>query len=749
VLHLSALACVHNGAVYLLPGNARPDDPDTWIALSTVLDAFGACPAKHKLLLLDVARPLANPFRGPLVDDVAECLHGMLTRARREYFVLCSCSPGEFALPREDVEASAFADAVVQGLSSSAADRYNPARASDDRVSVRELAAFVTARVSRWAEQTRGVRQTPVLYGDAKDFPLTFGARALTGPAAASADYPAALLSGWKRHDDWRAAGAPRLAPAAFEQLEATLLRAERAWEAGLAARVEPRLATDLAAFRGPLDAATRPESLPLRSLAAARAGRPDPPAELGQALDKYLAIRFAGSPPKPEELQKAQEEFTAKAKALPLDAAGLIWDRLVADPKTSNARFVELTALLDRVLPQPLQYEEQLLLHRLAVWNPLAINWPVAEVNALLRAEDAAGRALRLLPDGFPWVRAAIEQADTWKGEGEDRLLRAKTDAEARAAAQQLADAESGFTAARRQLEVLQAARRAVADSAVVLIGTVPGVVAGEIDEYPWRTAADAATALADVLTRGRPGGALPPNFGDRVTALESSLAKLQGRYAPDAVKKPVAATAKAGGPDEYKALQALLRSPLLKAPERKAVWEAARKLARRLQGEVAELNQADDDANRSTPAPPSAAPDGAGAERAARRVRVSAALLRLVGLDGADRVGRAAAGAPVYTPALAAELRDAWTKRLPEQFRRLTAQGDWPAAGRLSRGPAVPGAYLSAEGDAPPVRLRRQEEQECRRWLEGHYREYGRLRASVPGAPDFYDEAAADSRR
>src|SRR5207302_10899685 len=49
--------------------------------------------------------------------------------------------------------------------------------------------------------------------------------------------YPAWLLDGWKARDRWRAEGAARLAPRVLRQWEASLLRAEHDWRAGVDAR--------------------------------------------------------------------------------------------------------------------------------------------------------------------------------------------------------------------------------------------------------------------------------------------------------------------------------------------------------------------------------------------------------------------------------------------------------------------------------------------------------------------------------
>jgi hypothetical protein len=745
VLHLTALATVHGGRVYLLPADAAPAAPDTWLPFEDVLQALASCPAKHKLLLLDVAHPLADPFYGPLADDVATRLHERLARGDLSALVFCSCSPSEFSLPLDEERSSVFAHYLADGLRG-AADGSNQAGERDGQVSARELAAFVTARVGRWADRARGARQTPRLYGDAPDFTLSSPPLPTPDDAAAPpAAYPGWLLAGWQRRDGWRADGSFRAAPAAFGHLEAALLRAERAWEAGLHERAEARLAGELAARQAQLDPA-RPDRLipplPPRSLAAARAGQPDLP-ELRKALETFLEVR-AAVPPKPEEVKKHREAFVEKAKAQRVAAAGLVWDRLleITEPALETVR--DLSALFQDFLPAP--YTETVLVRRLATWEPR--RWPTSAVHSLLASENTAEQTLALLPAAFPWVRGRLDDADRRRRDGEAKLFAADSAGATAEAKESLDQAEREFRDIQRQWQTVADARRAVEDAAVVLAGAAPGVVErGGAEEREWMAAARAARGLADRLARAPDGGALTLTEWEGPTReLRNAAQRLEQPYAPAAVKK-AAAAAKDGGMQQYQALQDLLRGPLLTAADRKAVWEAARQLARRLHEEVQALD-ADDQLLRPT-APP-IAPDGAEAERAGRRARVSAELLLLTGLGGVadprDAARRAAQGDQVAE--LADALRDAWLNRLPRLVQERTARQDWTTADRLARVPG-PERGLPAAGRAerpPAARLRRQEAQEYRQWLAARYRDLGRLRGKVPGADVFYEEAADD---
>jgi hypothetical protein len=100
VVHLCALARVAGGEVYLLPADARLDAfPGDAKPLADVLRSLKACQAPNKLLLLDISRPLADPLRGILCDDVAEYLEAAVKAIDDPHlFVLAACSPGQVAL---------------------------------------------------------------------------------------------------------------------------------------------------------------------------------------------------------------------------------------------------------------------------------------------------------------------------------------------------------------------------------------------------------------------------------------------------------------------------------------------------------------------------------------------------------------------------------------------------------------------------------------------------------------------------
>src|SRR5262249_31691154 len=100
VVHLSAHAVNRGGQVFLLPGLADPDHPASWPGSAEVPAVFARAPTP-RLLLLDLARPIADAHAGLLADNVAAALHEELSAAEKggklPFLVLTACRAGEVA----------------------------------------------------------------------------------------------------------------------------------------------------------------------------------------------------------------------------------------------------------------------------------------------------------------------------------------------------------------------------------------------------------------------------------------------------------------------------------------------------------------------------------------------------------------------------------------------------------------------------------------------------------------------------
>ena len=160
--------------IFVMPGG-RAEGLSGWVPLRDVLGMLSRSPAKRVLLLLDVMRPLVDPVRGQLVDDVAAHVASGLAdssgSASRHIAVLCAASTGQVSWASEVWGRSVFLAYAEEGLSGWA-DLEPVTGNRDGRVSLNELVDYVVPRVNRWAVRCRGVRQTPVLLGSRDDFPI-------------------------------------------------------------------------------------------------------------------------------------------------------------------------------------------------------------------------------------------------------------------------------------------------------------------------------------------------------------------------------------------------------------------------------------------------------------------------------------------------------------------------------------------------------------------------------------------------
>src|SRR5262249_12871919 len=122
---------------------------------------------KHVLVIFDAFWPGEDSYLGPLGQDVADSLPRELDAVpdpRR--LVLVPCAPGQVPLASPELGRSVFGHYLEEGLRGWADTE------EAGLVSATTLTEYVQVRVDRWAQENRGVRQTPMLLGDARDFPL-------------------------------------------------------------------------------------------------------------------------------------------------------------------------------------------------------------------------------------------------------------------------------------------------------------------------------------------------------------------------------------------------------------------------------------------------------------------------------------------------------------------------------------------------------------------------------------------------
>src|SRR5262249_50482331 len=193
-----------------------------------------------------------------------------------------------------------------------------------NRISVQELAAFVTARVDRWSRNNRPEAQTPRLTGR-DDFILIrshVGSRLEEPPEPLK--YPEWFVRGWGLLEEWGANPEYRTSVVSYRRLEAALLGAERRYRGGLDANRPPTdLSDSLTEFESERNQRRHEvDSVPPRSLTEAlrRVRKAREEAAKANKDAPKDAAKGAPAPLVPAEFDdklRALEELYAKVKAM------------------------------------------------------------------------------------------------------------------------------------------------------------------------------------------------------------------------------------------------------------------------------------------------------------------------------------------------------------------------------------------------------------------------------------------------
>ncbi len=780
-----------SGEVVLLPADASLDQTGTWLRLRELLEKLRDCPARHKLLILDLMHAWAEPAVGVAADQVAAALPGELrTVTDPNRLVLASCSPGQNSLVAENLGRSVFGYYLEEGLRGYA-DGYTGQR--DGLITVGELARFVRGRVERWAGRLHGERQTPTLYGSGPDFPLVALAHRQAQPhldLAEAGPYPAWLHAAWKQRDQLWQDGGYRRAPRLFQKYQALLLRAEKAWRDGSPA-VEfqsplERVHQDLLCQRDFLRPA--PQSL----AQAQRQGLKSDPA-VAQALrnlclDARRLLAGAGR----EEATLVQARLVKSfAEKHPGVSAEVVAAAAFSQAVTDGASDADTLRLLDHVANIPSlslwgsgkgegepRFVETLLLRQLAdLADRLGSHpWPADTASRLLRLAHLAEQ-VHSQAEAFAWLRPWLDEAAQIRHEGEMALW-ARGFASLPEADQHLRTAAARYEDLGRQAEAIRQAL-AARDEALALLPWYARYLEEEPKELPAWEAALASTRALDAVLRAGPmspaDDSLPPlpvplaRLKEKVGVLKKKtqelttrLAEFQAPFDADHVARLVALSRQPRVPASLlREMNRLLTvpHPRLTADRRRTLVQALRQGARRLQEEIRHLDH-DEDGRKVLTAAPADNDDPAALQeerqRALRRAHISEALFTLVDLapnrvqvlqEGVTRARKN----PQALPALGPILRRLWTQDLKDHFLE---EGSLETRQRLSwlAPPLEAFAPLDEAERTPTMTLRARQARELYAWLNRHYlylaRDYRHsgLPAGVPAdAGRFYLQAAA----
>jgi hypothetical protein len=313
-------------------------------------------------------------------------------------------------LDLEDASHSLFAYYLIEGLGGRA-DGYNDQEKRDGRVSAYELAAFVRARVDRWAQSNRDTRQTPLLHGSAGDFPLV-GYReqeAVEPEPLAPELYPDWLRAGWVFLDEWRRKSGDRVPLETYRHLEVTLLQAEAHWRGGTdPVRIKTVLQSAMDRFKRQRDEIAALGKVEPRSLAQAVAqGWKLPDLAEGDTLFRFrdlaeLDARAQNVKPDDKEKEKlakdkeklvaGQKEFLKKFEGKPLELAWTLYEATANEPtlrpehlRCANDLLTQFANL--KPVADPFPYAEVRFLRRVTGWAAaVKENWPGDAVHEALQ---------------------------------------------------------------------------------------------------------------------------------------------------------------------------------------------------------------------------------------------------------------------------------------------------------------------------------------------------------------------------
>ncbi len=661
ILYLTALGRSEGDDVYVLPGDSHPDQPDRWIKLGEILAAFNECPAPHKLLLLDLMRPWHDVRLGVLQENFADHVHEYLAKQNLTYPILRSCAGGQVSHVSEELGHSIFAYYVDRGLSGEADT------SKDRRVSLFELAEYVTRAVDQWAKINRGQNQVPTLGGKIVDATLAHLRSETPGPAQVlEKSYPAWLTAGWQKRDDWLKNESFRLAPRLFRHLETSLLQAEQRWRAGIEDdRLEEQLQGELSNF-GEALAKSRPAPITVASASFQHAGAKSEP-----ALDDFLAqlktllpkIPEPGVAPekieksKQEDIDKNLGELKEKLKKLtPGRVQKLLFDLACDAPNLSPGKVLLLDGLVreaggsDSVETKAFARLRDLVERARMNESP----WPTEAVHRWLNLKRLAERfciLVALEPASLASGVEAFQKAETQR-DGVEKKLFGLFDTQWKDVPGECKLAEQHYLQALRSAESDRAVRVEL-DLALLHLPSLAAILShvatlDPAEESAWKN------WLVSVDTWN------PDNTSPRTTLLK----RLHERYAK------CLRVQEDGTAETYAEIQHLLASPIWSAPERQALWKASKTVGLRL--------------HRLTLESPDSAPDELrridADALARRRVGLSLDLVKISGYPDVAKWTKL--GKEKLT---GAGLRTLWAKELPEALR--TGPLDDAKKERLSR--------------------------------------------------------------
>jgi hypothetical protein len=423
LVYLCALGTVTADGPHLLPADAVPDDPATWLPLADVLQPLRETTA-NTLLVLDV-RPARAPFVAFPTADVNERIDADLAaltdRNELPFRVFTANAPPAGPPVFAPLRRSAFGLAI-EHAAGGAADGWSAGGRKDDHVTTDEFIAHATATtaaVSRAVDSLyERATHTPRVHGAGRDFRLTTvprgGSAGLPELPAKFDDYPTDLTAAWKRADNAVRDDYHLRVPGRVRPFLAAAVRAEQRWLAGYGGEV----AAQTLALTTRFDEAARTGSaVRPAAVSVARAAGGKSLADHGRAARTALRAAFELIAEQPKTANDDLKAVLAKAfadKPPPFDevaAAVLTAARDLPDPKPDQLRQLVRVAAAH---PDKTPLAELATLELIAgLPARLYRDWPKGAVRRAIDAAVLAEQAAAFDPRDRERVTDAIRDAD------------------------------------------------------------------------------------------------------------------------------------------------------------------------------------------------------------------------------------------------------------------------------------------------------------------------------------------------
>jgi hypothetical protein len=419
VIYHSSYAIVDNqGKVRLLASDSAGHSPSTALPLSLLLSKLRECPAKQKLLILDIYGPPSRLGPWEVGGDVYAGVERDLAAEPDPHRLVLLSSSTTPAFAEDAVGRTGFGYFFTRGLCGEA-DGILSNRAADGRISVREISEYTYRWVSRWSDVAVGVTQQPKLIGEGSDFDLTLcreHVQASLEDDVHIRPIPAWLKQCWHQREKLSSVGVD-LNGRGMRRLDLALLRAERRWQMG---DTSSHLREDT---QGEIKLAMRSISavrdsvLQLPTLSAAIAIRQKQVAQIPLAwkpirtsetpnLAKDSSAKGASKGDKTESKNNSTEKSSATASKGSSKSAS----------PTQSGDAVNLDTRTANVKPQPFAAAEAMLGAAQTAWQAQAITLPPEKVSQA-RATDVGKTLAALTKTGLSSQDIAVVIAQVAAG--------------------------------------------------------------------------------------------------------------------------------------------------------------------------------------------------------------------------------------------------------------------------------------------------------------------------------------------